>query len=809
MPKPGRPVLCLCVLILLISPRILLAQMRPTDNPTGTPSEFQPRADANADEVRERMLAQRGLRPADWGDAFKLQAIAEVAKQKRLYPNQLAGVKAPAGMPQWRSIGPTRARYERNAVTWTATDTGRVRTILPHPTDPDTMYVLTSGGGLWATNNFTQQRPVWRATTDALISTSGGAVSFGRTPNTLYLGVGDPFEALGLITGVMVKSTDGGNTWSPFANLAGATNVRDVKVDTSGANDVVLVTTDVGLFRSTDDGATYTAVPDLAGLETWSLAKTSAGWLLTTDFVDANFNQLALFAYSTDRGATWSLIPNAGNVIDFFHVGRSTLAVAKPGESTVYAIAASIDGLSQRDVFKSTDGGLNWTSLHVNETSAPTNPDCFQPDLNILGGQGWYNQAILVDPTDASRKTVYIAGQLANAKSTDGGNTWTLISTWLPYYCSNLPYVHADAHAAAATTIRGQQVLLFGNDGGLFISGDGGKTWSDDKNDGIVSLLTQTVVSNPRFPDSILTGLQDCGTRARQGSSPIYNQVVGGDGEGVAWSQANTAVALASFPGTGLVRSTNLQPGTISSWFSSFQGIGGLDYYPFWTPLDTPTANADPTGQRFFTYTGWRVYKTSDGGQTWHVIAQRGANGIRTSNNPIFRITQFGHALSIHPSDINRIAVAEYSGFVAITNDGGAHWTEVQLIGIGGYGGFNKTTAWANNGTLYLGSENPNYGGVRFMRSSDGGTTWTNPGGAGLPDVPMRKIAVDPSDPSGKTVYAATWVGVYRTTDGGANWSLFGAGLPTVDVSDLYLTPDGRSMRASTYGRGVWEISLR
>ncbi len=77
----------------------------------------------------------------------------------------------------------------------------------------------------------------------------------------------------------------------------------------------------------------------------------------------------------------------------------------------------------------------------------------------------------------------------------------------------------------------------------------------------------------------------------------------------------------------------------------------------------------------------------------------------------------------------------------------------------------------------------------------------------GLPDVPISRIIVDPRDASGNTVYAATWIGVYRTTDGGANWSLFGAGLPRVEVSDLYIAPDGSFLRAATYGRGVWEVT--
>jgi hypothetical protein len=58
-------------------------------------------------------------------------------------------------------------------------------------------------------------------------------------------------------------------------------------------------------------------------------------------------------------------------------------------------------------------------------------------------------------------------------------------------------------------------------------------------------------------------------------------------------------------------------------------------------------------------------------------------------------------------------------------------------------------------------------------------------------------------------VYAATWLGVYRTTNGGASWTQFGAGLPTVEVSDLYMPRDGSFLRASTYGRGVWDVAVR
>jgi hypothetical protein len=78
----------------------------------------------------------------------------------------------------------------------------------------------------------------------------------------------------------------------------------------------------------------------------------------------------------------------------------------------------------------------------------------------------------------------------------------------------------------------------------------------------------------------------------------------------------------------------------------------------------------------------------------------------------------------------------------------------------------------------------------------------------GLPNVPIQKLLAAPNDLSGNTVYAATWLGVYRTTNGGLSWSQFGAGLPTVEVSDLYMPADGSFLRASTYGRGMWDLPL-
>jgi hypothetical protein len=71
--------------------------------------------------------------------------------------------------------------------------------------------------------------------------------------------------------------------------------------------------------------------------------------------------------------------------------------------------------------------------------------------------------------------------------------------------------------------------------------------------------------------------------------------------------------------------------------------------------------------------------------------------------------------------------------------------------------------------------------------------------------VPVNTVVVDPG--SSSTVYAGTHLGVYRSTDGGATWARFGAGLPLVNVTDVEVLPDSSLVRAATFGRSAWELA--
>src|SRR5207237_6392035 len=224
----------------------------------------------------------------------------------------------------------------------------------------------------------------------------------------------------------------------------------------------------------------------------WTFVNTSSGWVVSfeTQEVGLPGDGIGALAFSSDHGATWNPITNTGNVIH--GAGRMTLGVGAPGDSAVYVFAADTGENNQLDAFRSSNGGQDWTTLNITHR-APLNPNTDAPDMNIMGGQAFYNQMLLVDPTDAARNTVYLGGQLSSIKSTDGGATWRVIADWLAQF--GLPYVHADYHAAAFSTLGEKKTAFFGSDGGLFVSNDGGASWDAGKNEGIVSLLGYTMTS--------------------------------------------------------------------------------------------------------------------------------------------------------------------------------------------------------------------------------------------------------------------------------------------------------------------------
>jgi hypothetical protein len=801
-------------------------------------SPWQARAQDEA--IVENESADRGAPDQDdprarlaW-EAELSGPVTAAARSNELKQVNLHNAKKNAPGPKWVNIGPTDADYEQNgSFTGHVRDSGRARNILFHPDYPDTVFFLTSGGGLWRTDNWSAASPKWTALTDNTTTTGGGAVEFGRSPNTLYLGLGDPYDQL-LIGGSVIKSKNGGVSWGSAVDLGTTISVRDLKVDTSTTKDIVLVATENGLFRSADEGASFSLVPSFAGLSVWSIVRSSAGWLATAQpcptpggsRIGVICGTNLTIYLSTDKGATWAPISNAGNV--FANNGRTTLAVAKPGESVVYAYSSNIAESLLKDVYRSSDGGQSWVATGTTNTKAPLNAVAgVVTNMNICGGQCWYNQSIGVDPNDANRNTVWIGGNLGTASSSDGGVSWSIRTWWLYSQVPAFPYAHADHHMLAFKTTGPTPTIVLGNDGGLNVSTDNGTTFTSDKNKGLVSHLFYSISGSDKFPNLVIGGLQDNGTRVRTDNSGTYNQSSGGDGLGTAYSQDNSNSVFASASGTTTspnlrVNLDNNEPTEIQNFVTATSGVSDANGYGFSTDILAAPTGLDATGKMFFMFTNSRVWKTTSSGISsgsctivnqpgcgWKWFGSAGVAGLPAARR--FRSTPYN--ISVSPTDLNRVAVGAASGFFDVTTNLGTSWTDINLVAaVPGFTGFISNVIWQDNQNIWITSTDLAPGAKRVIKAqiANPGDSWSTATfsvlQSGLPDLPVTRLYFDPRDVSHNTIYAATHVGIYRTTNGGSSWAPFGSGLPTVRVNDIYMPPDGSTIRIATYGRGIWEL---
>jgi hypothetical protein len=206
---------------------------------------------------RDRVRKQGG----PWSRQYRRFLMAAAARERAKWGALIPANAAPPSVaePQarvaaagtsWVSLGPTKADYLSNGnLTLNATDTGRVRNFVTHPSDPNVLYVAFSGGGVWKT---TDGGTSWQALTESLGSLSTGWLAVDpNNANVLHLGLGDPFDGTGI--GV-VKSSDGGQTWSEPVFVGDSQVTTQIQVAPSDSQ-IVLAATDRGLFRSTDGGA--------------------------------------------------------------------------------------------------------------------------------------------------------------------------------------------------------------------------------------------------------------------------------------------------------------------------------------------------------------------------------------------------------------------------------------------------------------------------------------------------------------------------------------------------------------------------
>lgn len=751
----------------------------------------------------------KGKQGGPWSAEFRRAMLDAAARERGKWGTQIPGVRQRGSMQTtdtgattggtgtgsmtllasaatgtaWTSLGPTKADVAKNGgISLAKTDAGRVSAIVIHPADANTIYAAFSGGGVWKTINGAS---AWAPLTENLGSLSVGSLAMDpANPNTLYLGLGDAFDGSGI---GMMKTTDGGATWTGPVFLGSSTVINDIKI----AGGVILVATNTGVFRSTDAGTTYAPVTMTpANPYAWSI-----GWTGGSTFVASieatptatSGSTNGQIHRSTDGGATWVKTSTQTTL------GRITIGVAPSARTTLYAMAAVPNATSASDladILKSTNGGTSWTALGAaKKRYTKTNTES-STLATLLGGQGWYNQMVLVDPANAN--IAYFGGQLLVAKTTDGGSTYTQRSNWLAQF--SLPYVHADFHAGA---IQGT-TLIVGTDGGLFKSTDGGTTFTDALNIGITSHLVYSVGSSPAYPNSVIGGFQDNGTRVRSSVTPTtFNQYIGGDGFGSAVHRTN-GLMLGSLYYTRIYKSTTAKGDVFSTASTGITESNNSAAAPFNTGI--VTWDGDAGGNTVFTWVNTKVYKSTNFATSWAALGTTGLTN--TTANPLYI-----RGVGVAPSDVNRIGVVANGGRVFLSSNGGTSWTAGGTMPNNGLSLSKIAFDPVNPAVIYVASVAATATASHLWKSTDGGATFAAiDTAAGFPTgVPVNVIKVDPTNTS--ALYVGTHLGVYRSTDAGASWARFGSGMPLVNVEDLYISPDATLVRAATFGRGFWQLN--
>jgi photosystem II stability/assembly factor-like uncharacterized protein len=628
-------------------------------------------------------------------------------------------------------------------------------------------------------------------------------------------------------------TSDGAKTWQqlPATNTPDFHWVNDLEFGVTDSRRIYAATRS-GVWRSIDSGATWTrllAVDVRGGCLDLALRPDRSEDVLFASCGSYEQATVYRFPRAVDR-------PDSHVVLRQPNMGRTSLAIAPSNPNIMYALAASNvqgpQGIYQQGllaVYRSNFGGLagTWQTRVSNSdptflnTLLLTNPARAAPRVcNPQGStvvpatMGWYNNVIAVDPRDPNR--VWAAG-VDWFRSDDGGRNWGLASWANP----SLPsYSHVDQHAITFHPQydgESNQIVLIGNDGGIFRSTNARAGTSKGPNAPCTggqpiqvawkSLnhgygVTQFYHGTP-FPDGTqyLGGTQDNGTLlGSDAAGPEgWKLAFGGDGGFSAVHPAQTGTWLMESQWSNVVR-------TIDGGMTIFQSRTGLDpvvasglgpegNFLFISPFThDPASDAVWLGGQF-------LYRGGNFGQSWSkVLSSAVPEGARIS------------AIAISPRSSAVVFAGSDRGHILRTTNATEPVAAITFTTTQPRQGWVTSIAVdPQSGAVY--ATYGNFGGAHVFRSTDYGETWHSLDGYGpdgLPDIPVHSIVVDPDDP--RRLYLGTDLGVMVSIDGGNTWMSEETGFgPAVTMwLSLIRTPAGqKQLFAFTHGRGAWRVTLR
>lgn len=660
---------------------------------------------------------------------------------------------------------------------------GRTRALLWDPNDSNNKRVFAAGvtGGIWVNDNVLDSNSSWRAVNDFLSSIAVNTLTADPTDSQVfYAGTGEGWFNSSSVRGIGVfKSVDAGKTWSLLPSTTGSDFAYVQKLEITPSGTIIIATratnaTDGGIFRSTDDGVTFTRVLNSRGAD---IEIATNGDIYASRGI---FSTGTIFK-SVNDGVDWTdVTPPGGN-----SPGRIEIAVAPSNTNIVYAMAHDRTDNTIDWVQKSTDAGATWTNLTI-----PQHNDGCDPTLtDITRNQAWYDLILAVSPTNPD---VVIAGGVDLARTDDGGQSWTQISEWTN--CSSIENVHADHHNIVFRPGHPNEAI-FGTDGGIYYSPNASiaknPTFETRDKNFTTTQFYSVATDNIANSDYYIGGAQDNGSiQLRSDLNFSGVEVFGGDGAFTHVDQTDRTYQLTSSQNGRSAHSTN---GGAS--FRRLQTLGTGNFinqsdYDNSTGILYSTAANDEiaiiTGLKTTTPSAERAISIDIGGRQISAI-RANAN----TPNRIFIGTEGGRIYRIDDANETTPIVTEITSNITSVGN-------VSSIDIG-------------SSDLELIATLSNFGVISVWYSLDGGSSWISKDefSYGLPDIPIRWALFNPNNT--KQVLLATELGVWSTNDITAinpGWEPSNEGLANVRCDMIQYRPADGMIVVATHGRGFFTSNI-
>lgn len=615
------------------------------------------------------------------------------------------------------------------------------------------------------------------------------SVGLGRI-ETFYGDPNDPDRMyIGSRSGGFWQSVDGGVTWNEGAtDFLIATGVNTMAVRPTNHDSILINVrnarngTTHGIYRSTDAGLTWTET---------AFNPTNLGWggLGTNrqvyeviyhptipDLVYVASNEG--FFRSTDDLATWTETINANTQEIHFHPTNPNVMYVR--------------GNNSNTIYISTDAGQTFTNSGAtpggNVSRLAVSADCPNCVYAVNGtylwkstnqgasfttvsnhGLGMYG-GFAVSDTDEDQVLI---GNIDVNMSTDGGLTFGQTTFWSQgnaSYATNTAYVHADIRRARCQN----GVFWISTDGFLGRSYDNGVTWEIFEGKSIRENYSLGVSQSNH--DRTITGSQDNGTSLKTENGWV--EFYGADGmEGIIHPLNDDWMIGSVQYGTrrrtkdgGITQDGVTPPGQNGDW------VAPLIY--------------DPNDHMRIYSFGDTVYRSNDFGSSWTKLGTPNFNGT------------ISHA--IMPEGNSNKMVVSRSADLEISVDGGQTFIDIQ----GSLPNSSITDMCFdpnNDQTIAVVYSSYQNNGQKVFISFNQGLTWNNIT-YNLGNIPVRSVVIDHTDAS--TIYVGTEIGVYKKAMTDNTWSLYNPDLPNVAISELEVMYGSNTLRAVTWGRGLWEYTL-